>query len=232
MFGGIEYYFYLCTKLKNKMDDDISQSVSQGGYGAYDEENRRIREVSNELQRLCRIHEEKLRDGQANGGRFEIEQRMAEKYAKSQGLWIPMDEVFDLGDPGPCGNENDTYVTNHCIYKVNNLLNSGGICNLLEKILFHNTIFPNTFYQFYGFAGYDGRTVMPVLCQKRIRNAQPATQVMIDTYMSAIGFTKENTEGRFTNGDYIVWDLVPRNVLIDADGDVYVIDAEIKKAET
>ncbi len=79
--------------------------------------------------------------------------------------------------------------------------------------------------------GYDGRTIMPVLEQERICEAQPATQVMIDTYMSAIGFTKENTEGRFTNGDYVVWDLVPRNVLIDADGDVYVIDAEIKKAD-
>jgi hypothetical protein len=36
------------------MDDDISQSVSQGGYGAYDEENRRIQEISNELQRVPR----------------------------------------------------------------------------------------------------------------------------------------------------------------------------------
>lgn len=35
------------------MEDDVSQSVSQGGYGAYDEENRRIQEISNELQRLC-----------------------------------------------------------------------------------------------------------------------------------------------------------------------------------
>ena len=72
---------------------------------------------------------------------------------------------------------------------------------------------------------------MPVLEQERICEAQPATQVMIDTYMSAIGFIKADAEGRFTNGDYVVWDLVPRNVLIDADGDVYVVDAEIKKAD-
>ena len=57
------------------MDDDISQSVSQGGYGAYDEENRGIQEISNELQRLCRLHEEESRDGKSNGGCFEIEQR-------------------------------------------------------------------------------------------------------------------------------------------------------------
>jgi hypothetical protein len=27
---------------------------------------------------------------------------------------------------------------------------------------------------------------------------------------------------------YEVWDLVPRNVLKDKDGDIYVVDAEIK----
>lgn len=52
---------------------------------------------------------------------------------------------------------------------------------------------------------------------------------MIDTYMSALGFTKESEEGRYSNGTYLVWDVVPRNVLVDADGDMYVVDAEIKR---
>ena len=211
------------------MDDDILKSVSQGSNGAYDEENRRIREIADELQRLCRLHEKESRDGKGDGGRFEIEQRVAEQYAKSVGMWIPMDKVFDLGEPGPSGNENDTYVSGTIIYKVNNLLNSGGIVKLLDKVLLHNLIFPNTAYILHGFAGYDKRSVMPVLMQRRIRNAQPATQIMIDTYMSAIGFTKENDEGRYSNGTYIVWDVVPRNVLVDFDGDMYVVDAEIKK---
>ena len=213
------------------MSNDISESVSQRGYGAYDAENRRIREISDELKRLCRLHEAQFGVGKADGkeNRFEIEQRVAEQYAKSVGIWIPMDNVFDLGDPGPSGNENDTYVCNTYIYKVNNLLNSGGICNLFEKILLHNILFPNTAYSFYGFAGYDGRSVLPVLKQRRIRNASPATQIMIDTYMSALGFSKDDEVGRFSNGTYLVWDVVPRNVLVDADGDMYVIDAEIKR---
>ena len=127
------------------MNNDILESVSQGGYGAYDAENRRIKEISDELQRLCRLHEAQPRTGQEDRGRFEIEQRVAEQYAKSVGMWT-----------------------------------------------------------------------------------QPATQIMIDTYMSALGFTKENDEGRYSNGTYVVWDVVPRNVLVDADGDMYVVDAEIK----
>ena len=211
------------------MNDDIFKSVSQGSNGAYDEENRRIKEISDELQRLCRLYEEESREGKGYGGRFEIEQRVTEQYAKSEGMWIPMDNVFDLGEPGPSGNENDTYVAKDTIFKVNNLQNNGSIHSLLDKIILHNLVFPNTAYKLIGFAGYDGRSVMPVLEQERISNAQPATQIMIDTYMSALGFTKENDEGRYSNGTYVVWDVVPRNVLVDADGDMYVVDAEIKR---
>ena len=211
------------------MNDDISESVSQRSDGAYDEENRRIQEVSNELQRLCRLYEAESGEGKINGSSFEIEQRVAEQYAKSTGIWIPMDKIFDLGTPGPSGNENDTYVAKDTIYKVNNLLNSGGICRLLDKIQLHNLIFPNTAYKLHGFTGYDGRSIMPVLEQERICEAEPATQILIDTYMSAIGFSKEGEEGRYTNESYIVWDVVPRNVLVDSDGDMYVVDAEIAK---
>ena len=211
------------------MNYDISESVSQRGDGAYDEENRRIQEVSNELQRLCQLHEEESGDGQRNGTRFEIEQRVAEQYAKEHGIWIPMDNVFDLGTPGPSGNENDTYVAKDTIYKVNNLLNSGGICKLLDKILLHNLIFPNTAYKIHGFTGYDGRTIMPVLEQERICESKPATQIMIDTYMAALGFERDGETGRFKNESYRVWDVAPRNVLVDKDGDMYVIDAEIAR---
>jgi len=52
---------------------------------------------------------------------------------------------------------------------------------------------------------------------------------MIDTYMSALGFIKTERVGGFTNGTYETWDLLPRNVLVDDEGDIYVVDAEIKK---
>ena len=60
------------------MSNDILKYVSQGSNGAYDEENRRIREISDEPQRLCQLHEEESRDGKGDGGRSEIEQRVAE----------------------------------------------------------------------------------------------------------------------------------------------------------
>ena len=69
------------------MNYDISESVSQRGDGAYDEENRRIQEVSNELQRLCRLHEEESGDGKRNGTRFEIENSL-----RNRKPYKPMDD--------------------------------------------------------------------------------------------------------------------------------------------
>ena len=68
---------------------------------------------------------------------------------------------------------------------------------------------------------------MPILRQDLIKNAVPATSIEIDTYMSAIGFTKNPVDGKYENDSFIVWDVVPRNVLKDKDGDIFVIDAEI-----
>ena len=215
-------------EIKLKMSYDISQPVPQGGNGAQDAENSRIAAIANELERLCSVHEEQLGIGQANVSRFEIEQRTAEQMAKANGYWISMKNIFDLGVPGPSGNENDTYVAEKVIYKVNNLFNSGSIVALLRKILMHNIIFPDTAYSFHGFAGFDGRTIQPVIAQPRIADAHPATQVLIDTYMAALGFEKTTTIGRFRDKVYEVWDIVPRNVLIDNEGDLYVVDAEIK----
>jgi hypothetical protein len=217
------------------MDYDFFKPVPQGSNGAQDAENSRIAAIADELERLCAVHEAQSGDSQQNVTRFETEQRAAEQIAKNQGFWIPMMDIFNLGVPGPSGNENDTYVGEKVIYKVNNLLNSGSIAGLLRKILMHNILFPDTAYSFYGFAGFDGRTIQPVIIQPRIADAHPATQIMIDTYMVALGFEKTTEEGRYKNSQYEVWDVVPRNVLVDDEGDVLlsmqrlsILDSSVK----
>ena len=211
------------------MTHDVSQSISQGFGGKEDEETRRIQEIADELYRRCCLYEEKLREGQNNVRPSEIEHRIAEDYAKEHGLWLSINEVFDLGAPGPSGNENDTYVSNDIIFKVNNLLNSrGSIIQLLNKVLLHNLFFSETAYTFHAFTGFSGSSIMPIFKQSLIKDALPATSIEIATYMAALGFSSTPTNGRFTNGEFEVWDLLPRNVLKDSEGDIFVIDAEIK----
>lgn len=138
--------------------------------------------------------------------------------------------MLALGIPGPCGNENDTYVSNGTIYKVNNLLNSSGsIIRLLQKVIWHNRLFVDTAYSLHAFTGFDGSSVMPILKQAFVHDAVPATNIEIETYMAALGFARLEGKGHYTNKEYEVWDLFPRNVLKDNDGDMYVIDVEIRK---
>ena len=61
------------------MNHDISQSVSQGSDGAQDAENCRIAAVTNELERLCRVHEAQSGNGLQDVNRFEKEQRAADE---------------------------------------------------------------------------------------------------------------------------------------------------------
>ena len=211
------------------MKDDFSQQVPQGSDGAQDAENSRITAIANQLERLCAIHEAQSGNSKQDVNSLATEQIMAETMAKSNGFWIPMKDVFALGIPGPSGNENDIFVGEKVVYKVNNLFNSGSIVGLLRKVVMHNLLFPDTAYSLCGFAGFGGRSVQPVIVQPRIANARPATPVMIETYMAALGFQKTSSEGRFQNNQYEVWDLVPRNVLVDEEGDIYVVDAEIKQ---
>ena len=95
--------------------------------------------------------------------------------------------------------------------------------------MWHNILFYDTAYTLYGFTGFEGRSIMPVLQQQLVKDAAPATAIEIETYMAAIGFIKKNNEGRYANNEYEVWDLVPRNVLKDKDGDIFIIDAEIAR---
>ena len=211
------------------MKNDIFESVSQRGGKEKDSENGRIVEIANELRRGCELYESELRKSQKDVSQLDIEQRVAEHYAKEHGLWISIDEICKLGIPGPTGNENDTYVSNDIIYKVNNLMNSRSILILLDKILWHNNLFVETAYDLYGFTGLDGRTVMPVLKQQLVKNAVPATPIEIETYMAALGFCKTEKDGCFESKQYKLWDLFPRNVLKDNDGDIFIVDAEIQK---
>lgn len=96
------------------MNHDIPESVSQRSSGEETAENSRIHEISDELRRRCELYETQLRNGKEYVSRLEVEQRVAEQYAKDNGIWLPMNDVFDLGVPGPSGNENDTYVAKSC----------------------------------------------------------------------------------------------------------------------
>lgn len=206
--------------------DEILQSIPQRERGTEAQKDRRMEEAERAIRRSqgSGTNETQFGGSQSALSRQEIEARAAEEYAKENGLWIPMDKVFDLGTPGPSGNENDTYISNDgYVYKVNNLMNSKGILPLFDRIKLHNQIFPSSRYEFVGFTGFDGRSIYPIFRQAYVHESTNATPEEIEEYMNTLGFSKIN-EHKYTNSD-----LRPRNVLKDTDGDLYVVDAEFQQ---
>lgn len=156
--------------------------------------------------------------------------RAVEAYAKENNLWTPADEI-DLGTPFPSGNENEVYYneSDGYVYKANNLFNAKSIPALLDQVKTHNELFPETKLELTGFTGFDGRSVLPVFKQLFINTGTEASPQEIESFMGKLGFKKIG-DAKFTNGQYEVSDLHPRNVLKDEAGDLYVIDNIIKPA--
>lgn len=212
------------------MTYDILESISQGEYGEDAPQDDRMEEVSNLLFRSSTKDETESDSRAAYRGNLYGEQALIEKYAEETGCWYTIDDVFAMGIPGPSGSENDTYVDRRggIVYKTNNLIHTGSFYKLFRRLQIHNSLFPQTAYSLLGFTGYKGRTVYPLLKQRYIERACPALPSEIDAYMLALNFSKVS-EWTYTNGKILISDLKPKNVLRDEEGDLYVIDAEIKQ---
>jgi hypothetical protein len=160
----------------------------------------------------------------------DLEKRIVFEYAKEKALWVK--DLYSLGDPLPGGGNENTLAINKntgALYKSNNLFNSkDSISTLLEQIKVHNLLFPHTKYEIAGFTGIDNGESRPpyievILKQEYIPNATEATPQEIADYMNDIGFEQLDNH-RFTNGQYTISDLRPRNVLKDDNGIIYVVD--------
>ena len=161
----------------------------------------------------------------------EAEKRAAEAWAKEHDCWTDMSDIFRYGPPGPSGSESDTYIGNNgYIYKTNNLMHCGdSIIRTLTKFMMYNEVFVDSAYSFVGFAGFEGRSVFPVVRQRYIEGCTPATKTEIEYFMAALGFNSLG-DGQYQNHQYHLKDVLPKNVLKDTTGDLYAIDVEIMPA--
>lgn len=212
---------------------EILEFISQGEDREVSPENERISQIANDIRRAvgsCTTDEGKHGVRDCNGAILnDLEKRCSEQWAKKNNCWIPFDQIFKLGIPGPSGSESDTYISeDKYVFKVNNLLHcQDSIIILLTKTMIYNELFPDSSYTLIGFTGFEGRSIYPVLRQEYISKSRPATQNEIDCYMAACCFEKIG-DGRYVNDKYEVWDVLPKNVLKDETGDMFVIDLEIK----
>lgn len=212
------------------MDYDLLKSFPSREYREDASQNGRMEEVSDILLRSSRKDEAESGKGSAYRGDLYTEQEQIVKYAETHNCWFSLEYIFQLGTPGPSCSENDTYVDKNggIVYKTNNLIHTGSFYRLFRRLMLHNSVFPQTKYILLGFTGYKERTVYPVLAQRYVENARPATPIEIEMYMLSLGFEKVD-DWTYKNSTLLMSDLKPKNVLRDEDGDMFVIDVEIKE---
>lgn len=175
------------------------------------------------------IHASRDSAALSSGQLIDIDKEAAESLAKEMGLWIDFSEVFELGIPAPSGMENEVYLSRdeNTLYKVNNLMLSHSVSDLLSRVMLHNAFFPQTRYDLYGFTGFGRGSVYPILSQQYIKQVTYATPEEIDSYMQKMGFHNVG-EARYANQVVVISDLRPRNVLKNSEGDIWVVDADFK----
>ena len=216
---------------KVNKNDEVSESIPQGEHGTLPEISGEQEEPVYQLRRRIEEASRNASESERGRGRQQEVNQMIETQAKENGLWTPIQNLSHLGTPFLSGNENDTYLDreNAAVYKMNNLVNSKNLPELFKRIDLHNELFPQTKYELVGFTGFgNGGAIYPIYKQEYIDNAEFATPEEIGNYMQALGFNKTG-EAEYSNGDVTISDLRPRNVLKDAEGDIYVIDADFKR---
>ena len=128
------------------------------------------------------------------------------------------------------GNECENWIDpiDNVLYKMNTLTHVGeDILKLLVRIDMYNALFPETAMRFVGLQIMSATNVFPIFTQPFIKNARFATKGEIDEYMQSLGFISTGEDGRYSNGQILLWDIKPKNVLRIADDTTFVIDAEI-----
>lgn len=214
---------------------ELFERIPQGDGRAQDAQDRRMEEFADWLRRSNQTGATEHNGQELPPSPHGItlpEHIAAEYYAIKHNIWYEDDS--QLGMIGPSGDENYCYYNadGSIVYKVNMLTHSGErILPIFEKVRLHNQLFPETHYTFIGFTnmGY-ARSAFPIFSQCYVQNAENASMEDIANYMKTLGFSSvEEKRGGWQNGIFLVWDMLPKNVLCDADGDIFVIDAEFER---
>lgn len=212
-------------------EHEIPKRITQKEFGRSNEDALRTY-IANKLQQGIEATKKEFERRQKFFSHYEqedLEKRVVFDLSKEYNFWI--EDLYSLGRPTQVSGYENTLAfdnTTGFLYKSNNLFNAKFlISNLLEQIGLHNELFPETFYEIVGITGFDnGKKRAPyieVILKQQYVDAVQATSNEIVDFMKALEF-KEISEAKFSNGQYIVADLYPRNVLKDINGFIYVVD--------
>lgn len=160
-----------------------------------------------------------------------IQERIVESWAKAKGIWhdnldtIEGKELFaEGGEAKVFANDGDTNVIK--------ILSTTYFITpqfALDRITLHNTLFPEAALKITGF-GRNSKGEFQFLVEQPFIQGTYATQAEIDKFITKAGFTKSTKDkgNTFITDDLYVSDLHDENVIKTPNGNLIIIDADIR----
>ena len=160
-----------------------------------------------------------------------IQERIIESWAKAEGIWhdnldnVKGKELFaEGGEAKVFANDGDT--------KVIKILSTEYFITpqfALDRITLHNTLFPTASLKVIGF-GRNSKGEFQFLVEQPFIQGEPATQEEIDRFITKAGFEKSKKDkgNTFISDDLYLSDLHDENVIKTPNGDLVVIDADLR----
>lgn len=170
-------------------------------------------------------------------GRRAIERRKNEllkQWAIATGNWhTNIKDFTDDTEPIGHGTDSDVYMARdgqHVIKFSKGKPSGKRFRPDVDNIPLFNSLFPDTAYEILGYGEKDGKFVR-ILQQPFVdfENSVPLTSAERTEFMEGLGFHPINSDRTaFSNGELIVADLQKSNIVKDSDGNIQVIDADVK----
>ena len=213
--------------LSQRLPERAVSAVSEGGRtGAVDALFSRICESTVPANERTRAE-----------GRRKIEARKEEcleGWAKATGNWHESVADFTANTtPVDNGTDSDVYLSDDggSVIKVSKgKFDNRKFPSDIDQVTLFNFVFPQSAYRILGYGRVDGKFVR-FLEQPFVdfSESQPLTTEERVDYMGRLGFEPRNKEKTvFSNGEIVVSDLQKGNIVRSADGNIRVIDADVK----
>jgi hypothetical protein len=190
--------------------------------------NRQEREILNEGDGILRLIEDELRLYEGEYSEEDVFDKLRSKY-KDQG--IVLDNIDErLGEEIGNGTESLVWGNpgNKTVIKAMSYDMEGGLSNLIDKIVIHNSIFPETKIDVLGIGKLSDNTNVLIVEQPFVdyNNNIVMTENEIIDFMKSKGFNKITNDDYpvFSNGKYEIKDLHEGNIGITIGGNIGVID--------
>ncbi len=239
--------------LQNKTEnDEVSERISQGGGRVRTErswqevednnnsEEYEQREVEGVQRALHPINT--LTEAHVTGGSNSTATQVGRSSRKKESLlgnvvrsskrnktWI--EDVREIArERIGSGQENEVYLSKDgkSVIKVNSFEylpeDSEDFTDFINRVETHNELFPDVPLTILGYTENSDGKVSVVMSQPLVEAQREATDAEIDAFLEDMGFYTDMS-GDWTNGDIVIADVKPANVLVDTKGNIHFIDA-------